>query len=490
MMKNFLRLVGIFLSYLILFSLIPSNVEACCGVRYTTISVSVSPSYTCINSGEKFMFDISASVYAYWYPPYGWGGPPIQPTVEVKIKDEAGNIVATPGASFVPDSYVMGYEYIWYGYHWRTDSWRFEAEWDGSVAPAGRYTWEVRAWASGVWSWNVATASGTIDVVKVDKITQPNPGDGFCRNKDTGLTSPITFVAVTKPIGYESWINWSGGEYPATGSGGTFITQYSSLGTHTVTAKFCETDPGKSIDIVVFVVTARNVDVPDPIGAKAYYQVIPGSVVLDSATFAAPGTTQVKTGVSGIFDFVFDQTKLTTQYPPTVTPQMINLTVKKGTTSCNITFEASRVWKITPESAEGLMAFFPVEGVGWRSYAHKLHEVYHDVTYSISFSGKTIWVGKSTALLYEGVDYENLVWTEQHKYQYGGGSTTYQGMSPPTGPIIIGPKTESRESSADLWPPIQALKGIAKCTGLVYDYNGGIAFASPIVNSSVDRSIP
>lgn len=60
----------------------------------------------------------------------------------------------------------------------------------------------------------------------------------------------ITFTATTNPAGKYGCLEWSGGGTPATGSGQTFTTSWSTAGTKTVTASCCGSSISKPVTIV------------------------------------------------------------------------------------------------------------------------------------------------------------------------------------------------------------------------------------------------
>lgn len=165
-----------------------------------------------------------------------------------------------------------------------------------------------------------------------------------------------------------------------------------------------------------------------------------------------------------------------------------------------IEITVNRTRKQTNQAQEVLCAIFLGEGLGTRIYAHKLLEIYHQVTYSITCSGKTIWLGSSMAALYVNGDYQNdplsngiddTAWSELHKYNHSGGSTSPVQMQFITGLGLGNPETLYRESDSSLWVSAGGLiRGIATTTTLVYCYEGGIIPAITIQNANVDCNIP
>lgn len=155
----------------------------------------------------------------------------------------------------------------------------------------------------------------------------------------------------------------------------------------------------------------------------------------------------------------------------------------------SITVTANRTQNITDQAQESVLAYFAVEGVGLRAYGHKLYEIYHQVFYSETYSGKTLWVGTSLSGLYIGmVDWGHINgWGETHHYTWTGGRTDSQDMTEEDDdPYYGSPYTLYRECSASLWPVADGLTGIATVTDLFYEGTPAMS----ITNANIDRSIP
>jgi hypothetical protein len=60
----------------------------------------------------------------------------------------------------------------------------------------------------------------------------------------------VEFTATTSPGGGEDCVSWSGGQSPATGTGATFTTSWSSVGTKTVTATCGTSTRNKTVEII------------------------------------------------------------------------------------------------------------------------------------------------------------------------------------------------------------------------------------------------
>jgi len=241
-----------------------------------------------------------------------------------------------------------------------------------------------------------------------------------------------------------------------------------------------------------FDVEILNVDASDPNNTKVNCRVVPESVVLDSATFTAPGKTETKEHLSGHFAFSYDQSDLDWDRPENLSPETIRLVAAVGEESKAAECTVNRIRRATPQAREIVSAYFLAEGVGLRMYTHKLIEIYDEITYSVPCSGRTRWVGTSMAALFLDNDYENigdLDWSESHRYTYTAGGTDTTGMvADPDG--IGNPNTRYKKSTAAEFLPPNNLAGIATVTSLIYNYPGGVTPATPIVNSSIDRGIP
>ena len=230
-----------------------------------------------------------------------------------------------------------------------------------------------------------------------------------------------------------------------------------------------------------------SVDASDPNSTKVNYRVLPEGVSIGPVTFSAPGTTQTRNSVSGEFSFTFDQDDL--KYGKN--------TISLEYSSQKVEITATKQRKHTPQAAEIVGAFFAVENVGWRLYTHKLYEIYDKVVYSISFSGKTIFVGESQASLFVDGDYytentgngiSDYTWGESHRYVSGNNTTDWKGMriSPPG---IENPNTLYKDSADTIWFPPQSLSGEAKITSLLYINGGHLYPAQPLLNRVVDCNI-
>jgi fibronectin type 3 domain-containing protein/predicted SAM-dependent methyltransferase/subtilisin-like proprotein convertase family protein len=237
-----------------------------------------------------------------------------------------------------------------------------------------------------------------------------------------------------------------------------------------------------------------SVDASDPYNTKVNYRTEPSNVIIDSATFTAPGKTETRNNLSGDFYFTYNQDDLNWNWEDSLTPEIISLVFNIGTSSYVKESAVQMIKKNTEEAQEIVTAYFLAEGVGLRIYNHMLRESYYKVHYSVRYSGKTIRVGSSSAALNLQSDYHNIGdkgWSESHKYIYSGGSTPEQMMMVPSDPIYANLNTRYKESSSNLWPTENDLMGIATVKGLIYNYGGGhIAPAVTIQNANVDRRIP
>jgi len=234
-------------------------------------------------------------------------------------------------------------------------------------------------------------------------------------------------------------------------------------------------------------VEAVNVNATAPHSTKINYHVEPSNAIIESATFTAPGKTETKTNLSGDFYFTYDQADLATG----------SNTIRLEYSTKTLDVTATRENKLTPQETEIVTAFFAIEGVGSRIYTHKLNEIYHKVSYSISYSGYTIWIGKGHAALFVGEDYYTIStgigisgagWAESHKYTWANGGTNYQGMTHSEG--MGNPQTLYKQCSDNLWPLSGGIVGIARVNSLIYQSGGGFYPAIPILNREIDRSIP
>jgi len=246
-----------------------------------------------------------------------------------------------------------------------------------------------------------------------------------------------------------------------------------------VTTISCECNPSsKTTKIYVVKPEIVSVDANDPNNTKVNYRTNPIDGVIPLVDFNAPGTTDSKSNVSGDFYFTYDQNDVDWGV------NTIHLECGCGSyaVDCNVT-KTNKM----PDDTEVLSVYFLVEGVGLRLYNHKLRESYNSYVYSIPYSGKTIHTGASTVLIDFGADYNNICgWTEDHKYSWTGGGTSWVTMVVGSG--WLPPNTASRVCNTVMWCVPTGLTGIGKCTGLLWDYGGG-STPGVITNAEVDRTM-
>jgi len=297
-----------------------------------------------------------------------------------------------------------------------------------------------------------------------------------------GPGETITITATPNPLG--TWPNdkptWTNATATATPGQATFpidTASPTSAGT-TVTAT-CGTS-SKAIRIVVTGIVVLSADASTPSSTKINYRTDPIDGIVESVSFSAPGTTDSKSNVSGNFYFTYDQSDIGSYGTHTIRAEYGDFQSE----DCTVT----KTYKMPPDAMETLSAYFLVEGVGLRVYNHSARETYKSHTYSVSYSGKTINTIHSAALMFFGADYSSICsWTEQHKYSWSGGDTSWVNMTSMSG--LYPPNTDGMECTTVTWLVPTSLEGIAKCTGLLYDYGGG-SVPGAITNAEVDRSMP
>jgi hypothetical protein len=157
---------------------------------------------------------------------------------------------------------------------------------------------------------------------------------------------------------------------------------------------------------------------------------------------------------------------------------------------CSASFTAEKTPHSKASGIETVSAYFIAEGIGLRIFNHKvIAEGWHTLHYSVPQSGRTLHVGGSHVRLFMGNEYGNVSWGEEHKYVNSAGTTGLQTMSPPSGPYIGAPQTEYRDSSNNLWPVMDGLKGVSTVNSLVYDTGSGFIPATPILNASIEVTL-
>jgi len=133
-------------------------------------------------------------------------------------------------------------------------------EWSGGGTPAtgtgAKFTTKWSTWGTKTVTGSCGTSSESkqVTIVEVASVTS---------NKDTACVSCyVTFTATTNPAGYESLVQWSGGQSPPSGSGETFTTKWALPGSKTVTASCC--DSSKTKDVTIICPSGENTSLMSP----------------------------------------------------------------------------------------------------------------------------------------------------------------------------------------------------------------------------------
>lgn len=313
-----------------------------------------------------------------------------------------------------------------------------------------------------------------VTVVKVENVTfDPT---ALCADGSSTSTASATITPDTRTI---TWSIQGDALGCSINSSTGVITAGTTAGTITVRAAdsvlsdccYAEAD----IDVVK--VEIVSVDASDPFNTKINYCTNPLSATIPSVTFTAPGKTDSKTNVSGNFYFTYDQCDV----------GWGSNTIRLAYLGTHVDCSVTKTTKM-PEAMEVLCAYFAVRGVGLRVYNHTLREIYYPHVYSVAYSGKTIRTCHSIALMDFKADYYNICgWSENHRYLWNGGGTSWVAMTPVGG--WLPPNTHARKCNTVMWCIPNSLEGIAKCVGLFWDYGGG-ATPAIITNAEVDRSMP
>ena len=334
-----------------------------------------------------------------------------------------------------------------------------------------------------------ATASNGIRVVGVASVSAggvtsetDNPGASetvHVAKGSPGATIPVT--AAPNPSG--SWPSgrptWTNATATTPGQATFPIDVVSQTSDGTIVRATCGTS-SCAIKIVVTDIVVLSADASTPSSTKINYRTEPIDGIVESVSFYAPGTTDSKSNVSGNFYFTYDQSDIGSNGTHTIRAEYGN----SQSEDCTVT----KTYKMPSDAVETLTAYFFVEGVGLRLYNHYARETYKSHTYSVTYSGKTINTIRSAALMFFGADYSSIsAWTEEHKYSWSGGDTSWVNMTSMSG--LYPPNTNGMECTTVTWLEPTSLEGIAKCTGLLYYYGGGSA-PGIITNSEVDRSMP
>ncbi len=198
---------------------------------------------------------------------------------------------------------------------------------------------------------------------------------------------------------------------------------------------------GKTVHVEV---TPARVDATDPHAAKVWYHVDPHDVMLRSATFSAPGTTEAAGNLGTDFYFTFDQGNL-----PTGASQ-IELTATVSEPNCTVTAaDVTATRKPThapPQDVEREECIFRVllrvgETQVWAPVriTHAIFEGFSYICYTVPVTpgSKTLWVGTGLASVttYEatGIPTDIAAWNKSHAYETTQGTSLWMPMTVDTG---------------------------------------------------------
>ena len=241
------------------------------------------------------------------------------------------------------------------------------------------------------------------------------------------------------------------------------------------------------------IVDVVSVDASDPQNTKVNYRISPPNATIDIATFVVgQSSPQTQSNLSGDFFLTFNQNSLTEPIGTPKTETIISLVVTVGGNSFDpIEIIATRENNGAGTASELVNPFFPIEGVGAsRFYLHEsISEFYQEISYTVPYSGKTIWTTYSSSSLDPGPD-PIVTWGEEHQYTSPDGNTLWIGMTPPEGPILLPtPTTQYREVNDEHWFTPISLTGLCKVSSLIWDTGSGVVVAFPIINASVDTTL-
>ena len=244
---------------------------------------------------------------------------------------------------------------------------------------------------------------------------------------------------------------------------------------------------------------AIHVDATDPHAAMVTYSVSPGSVVIDSATFTAPGTIEMRANLTGEFSFTFDQENLLNGV------NQIRLDYTIGGSTCTTEATATRTTTHAPPLGTiQEIAFFKVPVDSGLVTVPVLHSIWAQlafICYSIDVlpASKTLWVGKAKVNISTeqapGIPTQIAAWGETHLYRDDYGDHLEQPMAPVTGPTIPaqGPYFRTVELYVDaFFEPTTNLTAIAEIESLFFDDPSGPVMAIPfipIANTAIDLAL-
>ena len=253
----------------------------------------------------------------------------------------------------------------------------------------------------------------------------------------------------------------------------------------------CEGDgvPTVEAEITITVVSVNPTVVNSqiPSATTVGYHVDPHDIIVDSATFTAPGTTLAATGLPGNFSFTFDQGALVNG------TNTIRLESTIGTAVCTTDVVATRTMaKAPPRDVTLEVASFkvPVEGgIATVFVTHEISGRFAFICYSeiVVPGSKTLWVGTAFVNIKTEqsteIPTQIAAWAEKHLYRTQNGDYLEQFMLPVTVPTIPAQSLYFRSvelSVSAFFAPNENLTSIATIDSLWFIGPNGLIQAFPV----------
>jgi len=253
------------------------------------------------------------------------------------------------------------------------------------------------------------------------------------------------------------------------------------------------------VNLTVFDVKANDVDASDPHQAKVTYQISPPGLVLESATFTAPGTTQQATLLSSGFSFAFDQADIIGS------GGTIQLQGTSGAATCSEVFSVSKTDVLAPpKSTLQEIAIFKIAISDTDVLVEVLHGIFSRfafVCYEIDTApgSKTLWFGFGLVNISTTFSPEIPTaiagWTERLTVSDSSGQIVSGIMMDVTGTTVPAqsPYYRSKDLSLNGWSvPNNGISAVGRIEAIIFTDaagSGDLYFPVLSINKEVDIAL-
>ncbi len=254
-----------------------------------------------------------------------------------------------------------------------------------------------------------------------------------------------------------------------------------------------------NVKVTVFSVQPVKVDATDPHAAQVNYHLDPHDILLESATFTAPGTSLTSTFLPTDFNFMFDQSDIITG------DNSIRLVGSIGAAECDLEVITTLTHAVAPqgnvESEQAPFVLTTSDGTVPLAVTHTTFATFSFICYDLLTTpgSKTIHVGTVVSSISTPVEpilpSEIIGWIEIQRYNVNGadfleGSMTLDTMNtlPPQGPHY----RSARRTVDAFFAPGQSITVLSDIDTLfILGSEGSIlAFSNPAIgNKEIDLEL-